>query len=403
MKIGILTQYYPPEIGAPQARFSVLVERLLKDGHKVFVLTAMPSYPKGRIYPGYGGLFRREEEKGAVVLRTYIHPTRRLSVLSRLSNYSSFAFSSLVAGAFCLPRLDYLITESPPLPLALSGFLLSCLKGARWIFNVSDLWPESFVRLGLIEDGWLLHAMCLLESFSYKKAWLLTGQSKEILEHAKRRIPGISAYHFSNSVDTGKFAPELRTQDIRDSIAKGRGCIALYAGLHGFAQGLDQILKAAARLKDLNDLCIVFAGEGPDKKRLVEMAGSEGISNVRFVDARPHDDMPALLASADIAVITLKTKLPGAVPSKIYEAMASGVPIVLAASGEAADIIKEAKCGISVPPQDTEALAAGLRELAGDAARRKELGANGRRSAESRFDRRVICDKFIDYLQYRKI
>ena len=210
MKFGILTQYYPPELGAPQARLSDLAQRLARRGHEVSVLTAMPSYPQGKIYPGYGGWRRRETLNGVSVVRTAIYPTQKPNLLPRLTNYFSFVFSACMAGGWWLPRLDYLLTESPPLFLGISGYLLSRWKRARWIFNVSDLWPESAVRLGFLQEGLSLRLSQALEAFCYRKAWLVTGQSRSILADIQERFPGVRTVHFSNGVDTVLFHPDGR-------------------------------------------------------------------------------------------------------------------------------------------------------------------------------------------------
>src|SRR5262245_54802522 len=142
VRIGILTQYYPPEMGAPQARLSHLAGELARAGHEVVVLTAMPNYPKGRVFDGYGGFRRTEMRNGVRWIRSWLHPTQDVGLLPRLTSYGSFAFSSVIVGSLSLRHLDYLVTESPPLFLGPSGYLLSRRLGARWIFNVSDLWPE---------------------------------------------------------------------------------------------------------------------------------------------------------------------------------------------------------------------------------------------------------------------
>ncbi|HET6272575.1 MAG TPA: glycosyltransferase family 4 protein, partial [Bacteroidota bacterium] len=171
MKIVFLTQYYPPEIGAPQNRLSELAMRFARRGHDVVVLTAMPNYPKGEIYPGYGGLYRKETRDGVKVIRTFIYPTQRADYLHRLANYFSFVLSSAVFGSFFLPRTDYLLVESPPLFLGMSGFWLSRLKGSCMIFNVSDLWPESATRLGILRpDGMAYRSSAWLEGFCYRRA-----------------------------------------------------------------------------------------------------------------------------------------------------------------------------------------------------------------------------------------
>ncbi len=402
MKIGILTQYYTPEMGAPQARLSHLAAQFVRRGHEVFVLTAMPNYPTGRIFEGYRGFSRREKRDGVSVIRSWIYPTTKVGLVPRLGSYFSFVFSSLLAGASGLPRLDYLLTESPPLFLGISGYLLAKRTGARWIFNVSDLWPETAVALGAVSQGWGLKTALALEAFCYRKAWLVTCQSQEILEDIRRRFPDVRSYHLSNGVDTSLFRPECRSDSARARLANGgggRACIAMYAGLHGIAQGLDQVLEAAARLTDLPSLEFALVGDGPVKSALVARSRELGLSNVRFLDARPREEMPGLVASADLAIVPLKMSLPGAVPSKIYEAMGAGVPIVLVAAGEAAAIVDRSQAGVHVAPGDVPGLAAAIRGLAADPERRAKLGAAGRSAAVRDFDRVGIADRFIDHLE----
>lgn len=399
MRLAILTQYYPPEMGAPQVRLSELARRFVERGHEVVVLTAMPNYPGGRIYPGYGGLVRREERDGALVIRSYIHPSNSLKPRSRLANYFSFVLSSLAVGVPALSKVDFLLTENPPMFLGLSGFILSRLKRARWIMNVADLWLEGALRLGIIRDGHSLKMARALETFFYRKAWLVSGQSKEILHSVHQSYPEASTYHLSNGVDTRRFSPEHRSSDIRKELGNGTGCVAVYGGLHGAAQGLDQVIRAAARLRDMNGLTIVLVGDGPEKKTLIGQAHQLNLANVRFLDPYPNDRMPSVLASADIALVPLKDQFAGAVPSKLYEAMGAGLPVVMVAGGEAAQILQEAKAGMVVPPGDVETLANVLHDLAHDRERRLQLGMNGRHAAVARFDRRAIADKFIDFLE----
>lgn len=401
MKVGILTQYYPPEVGAPQVRLSKLARRFAERGHKVFVLTAMPNYPKGKIYPGYGGLFHREERDAVSVIRSYIYPTTGVEIAPRLVSYFSFVFSSLIVGTICLPKLDYLITESPPLLLGLAGYFLSRMKKARWIFNVSDLWPETLVSLKLMKEGWDFRTALLLETFCYQKAWLVTGQSREITEDIKLRFPSVFTYHFSNAVDTSLFSPQCRSLNMRDELAEDNVCIVVYAGLHGACQGLEQVLKVAAELKDMKDLCIVFVGDGVEKKQLMKRAQALNLTNVRFLEPYPHEKMPALLASADIALVPLKVRFLGGVPSKLYEAMSVGIPVLLMTEGEAADIVNKYQCGIVVSAGDVRGAVSALRKLVKDVDIRKQMGDRGRKAAIMSFNGQSIINKFIDFLEGR--
>lgn len=398
MKFVIHTQYYPPEMGAPQARLSALAETLASNGHDVTVLTAMPNYPQGKIYSGYKGLHARETRNGVEIIRTWIHPTKSLRLVPRLTNYFSFVLSSLFFGLALLPKADYLLTESPPLFLGIAGYILSRFKKARWIFNVSDLWPESAVRLGVIGRGLPLKISERLESFCYRKSWLVTGQSREILQELHLKAPDTRTYHFSNGVDTSLFTPALRSETLHEELGEGAECVAVYAGLHGLAQGLDQIIEAAALLDSLDGkLKIVFVGDGAEKASLQQMA--EGMEMVTFLPPRLREDIPGLLASCDLALVPLKTYIPGAVPSKIYEAMASGIPVVLVAEGEAATILDESKAGIVVTPGATDLLARALKRMTLDRELRRRLGTNGQQAARMRFDRKTLIHNFLQHLE----
>lgn len=402
MRITILTQYYPPEIGAPQARLSELASALVRRGHDVTVLTAMPSYPVGKIYPGYGGLLRRERRDGAQIIRTTVFPTQRADFLGRLANYFSFACSAGIMGTFLLRRSEYLIVESPPLFLGVTGLWLSWLTRAAMVFNVSDLWPETAVRLGVVRAGSLGHRLAAwLEGFCYRRAAVVSGQTKTIVDSIAERFPRCRTYHFSNGVNTRAFHPARRTAAARATLVADNpdACVALYAGLHGLAQGLDQVLDAAEALRGDANLRLVLVGDGPAKEKLVQQAQARGMSNVRFLPPLPSDRVPPLVAAADILVVPLATHIPGATPSKLYEAMASGRPVVLVAGGEPAAFVREHRVGIVVAPGDGPGLVEALRTLRADAALRQELGANGRRTAERLFDKADIDTAFIEYLE----
>lgn len=402
MHLIILTQYYPPEVGAPQARLSELASRFVRAGHKVTVLTAMPNYPTGKIYKGYGGVFKQEQQNGVHIIRTAIYPTQKATFFHRLTNYFSFVLSSLIMGVIFLPAADYLLVESPPLFLGISGLILSRVKRARLIFNVSDLWPESAVHMGIIRPQSLSHRLSsLLEALCYRGAWLISGQSKSILDNIKQRFPDKQFFHLSNGVDVAKFSKEQQTAEARAQLANDDECVVLYAGLHGLAQGLDQILDAAKLLHSKTRLRFVLIGDGPEKERLLARAKHEHLANITFLPPRPAHDIPPLLASADIALIPLATYIPGAVPSKVYEAMASAIPIVLVAEGEAADIVRDNRAGFVVKPGNIPELVDALSKLQNDPDCRAELGSNGRAAAVQSYNRDKIVNRFIQYLQER--
>jgi glycosyltransferase involved in cell wall biosynthesis len=395
MKFVILTQYYPPEIGAPQTRLSELAKYLSACGHDVTVLTAMPNYPTGRIYPGYGGIFRKERLCGSRVIRTFIYPAQSANIVLRMMNYFSFVASSSFFGSFMLDSPDFLMVESPPLFLGITGLWLRWCKCSKLIFNVSDLWPDSVVELGIVaKDGLATRMAYWFEKICYRSAWLITGQSKSIVENIRQRFPGRPVFHLSNGVDTEFFSSSRKTAAARASLGTDKQFVAVYAGLHGHAQGLNQVLEAARVLASDSRFRFVLIGDGPEKGRLQKLANEMGLANVRFLDPLPHDEIPGILAASNAILVPLVGRITGAVPSKIYEGMASGRPLVVIAGGEPADMVREFRVGLSVRPNDIQGLVRALRQLREDVQLSKALGENGRNTALKHFRRKDILERF---------
>jgi glycosyltransferase involved in cell wall biosynthesis len=276
--------------------------------------------------------------------------------------------------------VDFILTESPPLFLGITGYLLSRLKRAKWIFNISDLWPESAVRLGAVKPGWALTLSEKLEAFIYRKAWLVTGQTKTTINCINARFPEVKLFHLSNGVDTVRFNPKNFRPEIRKSFSPHGDLIFFYGGLHGLAQGLSQILYCAKGAPE--GIRFVFIGDGPEKSLLIKLAQELELTNIEFHDAVASEKMPEILASVDVCLIPLKTTLPGAVPSKLYEAMASAKPAILIADGEPAEIVTSAKVGLAVSPGDGQALMNAIKQLSADEKLRTQFGENGRRNSD---------------------
>lgn len=397
ISVLFLTQYYPPEIGAPQARLSELARGLTHNGVKVTILTAMPNYPQGKLMSGYKRLFMLEKQDGINLYRSFIIPTKSAAFLPRLLNYFSFMFSSFCLGLF-LPRTDYLFTESPPLFLGICGFGLSRLKRSKFILNVADLWPESVAELGLIDRSGLSYRLSSrLESFLYRHAALVTCSSRSILENISNRFPQVRTYHLSNGVNPENYPPPAYSEKCKVRV--------LYAGLHGLAQGLDQILAAAERLLDHKSLEFDFIGDGPEKENLISIARKDKLTNVSFLEPVQKSQIPAVLAEADILIVPLKVQLTGAVPSKLYEAMAASKPVILIAGSEARSIVEDAGCGFVVEPGNTIGLVSAIELLAENPDQRRIMGENGRKAVVRKFNIIQIAEDFSSFLKqsYAKI
>jgi glycosyltransferase involved in cell wall biosynthesis len=227
----------------------------------------------------------------------------------------------------------------------------------------------------------------------YKSAWLVTGQSKEIISEIQHQVPQARLHHLSNGVDSVEFHPQKRKEAVRQQYLRNGEAGFIYAGLHGLFQGLEQILLAAEKLKE-ESVRFLFFGDGPEKEALVKRASDLGLSNMNFYSPLSHRDISSIIASMDVAVVPLKKSIRGAVPSKIYEAMASGIPILLVANGEASEIIHRTRAGVAVAPGDIDGLVLSIRYLLSHGENCKEMGRCGRLVAETLFDRARIAEEF---------
>jgi len=386
-RLLIVTPYFPPEMGAPQARLFELGSRLIEHGWQVEALTALPSYPTGRIFPGYCKARPIRQTLGAIqVLRVPVYPANR-GFLRRLASYLSFTASAALLGGRCA-RPDVILCESPPLFTGLAGLWLARHFACPWLLNISDLWPRSAIEMGVLaEDSLSARWAGALERALYRRADAVSGQSQEIVTDIHQRVPGTRARVITNGVEPARFGPQHVDREARDLIGPEPGPVFLYAGLLGLAQGLDRVLDVVFALPASVPGRLVLVGDGPLRASLAARIDAAGSGRVRLLPAQPRARVPALLATADVALVSLGQTLRGAVPSKIYEAMASGVAILLVADGEAASRVTRAPSGLRVAPGDPAALAAAWERLATEPALRARLGAAGREEAENRYSR----------------
>lgn len=399
-RVLFLTQYYPPEIGAPQARISEMAGYLADRGWDIAVLTALPNYPTGEIYPGYRGKWLVRESIGGIrIVRTPILPTKSTSPFHRLAGYLSFVLSSLLPGIFLMGRPSVVVVESPPLFLTLTGMALKWVLRARLVTNVSDLWPESFVSMGVLQAGWKLRMLERLEGWAYRCSDRVTCQSRGILAGVRKRWPPARASWIPNGCDCGAFRPEAVDPAFRLRVAPQRQLLIGYAGLLGVAQGAGIILDLAQRLQGLPSAAFVLVGDGPEREGLEQDAAERGLSNVQFTGPISKDRLPGIVAAFSVAIIPLRHTIPGAVPSKLYECMASAVPILLLASGEPRELIRRAEGGVCVDYADLDGAESQLRALLAEPARRRLLGAKGRHYVLGRHHRPRIAERFGRVLQ----
>lgn len=403
MRILILTQYYPPEIGAPQNRLHELAVRLKKSGMDVEVLTAMPNYPKMEVFEEYrGGKIREEEIDGVKVYRAKIFVSTSKSIIARLLNYFSFVWTSYWRGRK-LKSYDYLMVESPPLFLGYSAMALSRKLKAKMIFNVSDLWPESAEKLGIVTNKWLLGMAYRLEKKCYNRASLITGQTQGIVDNIKERFPNSDLHWLPNGVDVNFYDPDnFEKKGFRERNGfKDSDVLFFYGGILGHAQGLDLLIKAAEKLKDQPNVRIILQGAGPERDMLLDLKKDLNVENVSFLPPVPKSEMPYVLKEVDVALVPLK-KLDlfmGAIPSKIFEALAMKKALLLGVEGEAKrHFVDNAEAGLFFEPENIEDLTEKIRLMANEPERIKTFGENGRAYVMKNFNRNKIAEDFLTVL-----
>jgi glycosyltransferase involved in cell wall biosynthesis len=397
VRVTFLTHYYPPEVGAPQARISGVAHQLSRDGIEVTVHTCFPHYPDGAIRAPYRNRpWQIEEEGGVRVVRSFVYPAPNRGFARRLADHASFAASALAAAPATGPA-DAVVVETPPLFLAGAAIGYARLKRASLVVHVADLWPDSAVELGALRRPGMIAAARRLERACYRSAAAIVCPTAGI-EAALAARPEASSKvrRIWPSVDIDRFAgiSELEGEP------SGRPFRLLYAGTLGMAQGVDVLIDAAAQLEGREGIEVVIAGGGAEEPELRRRLGERGPANVRMVGAVPHEDVPALLAESDAAVVLLRDRplFRGALPTKVLEAMSAARPVVLSAAGEAAELIERADCGVVVPPERPDRLAAAIAELARDRSRARRLGAAGREAAEG-FSRVAAAEQWRRVLQ----
>jgi colanic acid biosynthesis glycosyl transferase WcaI len=393
--ILFVTPYFPPEVGAPQARIAGMARRLVKLGHQVTVLTTVPNYPSGVVPPEYRRRARRRETaEGVHIIRVWSYISPNQGFFRRILAQLSFGCLAGLLGARAVGQPDIIIVESPPLFDAISGRLLSWLKRCPTIFTVADLWPEAAVQMGVLRHRPVIWLAEQLERSAYRHAaavWALTdGLRKTLLQ---RGLPAKRVFVIPNGVDTTLFRPQSK-RAARQELGWGEQFIILFAGTIGLAQGLETVLEAAEQLQAYPDVQIILAGEGATKAGLQAEAQRRGLQNVIFLGLQPHERIPLLIAGADACLAPLR-RLPlfeATLPVKMYEAMACGRAIILAAEGEACRLAsQEAGAAICVEPENPTALAQAILALRSQPELAEQLGQRGRAYIEAHFDRSMLA------------
>ncbi len=393
MRILYLSQYFPPEVGATQTRAYEMAKGLVRAGHHVTMIAEVPNHPSGIIHPCYRGkLYERAIFEGIDVIRVWVKASSTKTFGRRMAFYLSYMFMAIWAGLFISRKKYHVIySTSPPLFVGAVGFVLSFLRRVPFVFEVRDLWPESAVVLGELNNPLAVKWATRLEEICYRRARRVVVATQGIRRRLiDRGLPPESLVFIPNGASLNVFQPRpQQAKQRRAALSLNGKFIVLYAGILGVAQGMESLVEVANQLSNDAQIHFLFIGEGPKKAEVAALVERAGLTNLTLLGEKPQADMPGYFSAADVALVPLRRLelFQGALPSKMFEAWACACPVILSVDGEAREVLEKAQAGIYAPPQDTVAIAAAIINLKKHPDVRLDMGERGRQFVIENFSR----------------
>jgi putative colanic acid biosynthesis glycosyltransferase WcaI len=396
MRVLLLSQWYPPE---PDAKTHLIGRGLARRGHTVTALTGFPNYPSGSLYPGYRMRWRRFDHiDGVRVIRVPLYPDHGTRLGPRIANYASFAASASVLGPALVSPADVMWVYQGPLTIGMPALALSALRRVPYVLGISDVWPEILAATGVVRSELAARAAGAFASTLYARARAITvispGFKRDLVA---KGVDPAKIHYISDWVDEAVYAPAPRDERLARELGFDGRFVVLYAGNMGPAQDLENVIRAAALLRDDPQILIGLAGDGVDEPRLRALSAQLGLANVRFLGRLPASRMPPLYAIADALLVNLRSDryYQMAIPSKLIAYLACGRPILCAATGDSADLVTANGAGASCAPGDPTALADAIRRLrAAPTAARDEMAASALALYRSSFTNQKVLDAY---------
>lgn len=404
MHILFLSDNFPPEVNAPASRTFEHCREWVKAGHRVTVITGVPNFPKGEVFGGYRNrLWQAEEMCGIRVIRVWTYITANEGFLKRILDYLSFMLSAFLAALF-VRRVDIIIGTSPQFFTAVAAFMASLVKRRPWVFELRDIWPESIRTVGAMRSSRMLYLLEILELFLYRRANAIVAVTHAFRDNLiARGIDGEKIHVVTNGVDTSRFAPREKDPVLLAQLDLQGKFVAGYIGTHGMAHALETILDAAGKIRaepDGDRFRFLFLGDGSRKAALVAFAVEAGLDNVIFVDTVPKDEVVRYWSLLDASIIHLRRTplFEKVIPSKLFECMGMGIPVLHGVRGESAMIATQEQVGLTFEPEDVDDFCRSLRQLASDSEYLEVVRRNGPIAAR-KYDRRMLAENMLSILK----
>ena len=405
MRIIWLCHYFAPEIGAPQARILEMSRWFAARGHSVAVVTCFPNHPTGELREEDRGVKRRRDEiDGIAVHRCWSYVTPNRGFVKKVLGHLSFMWTSrggLSRAAFDA-HPDVVIASSPTFFSVIAAWWWCRWRRVPFVFEVRDLWPAVFVDLGVLKNRLVIWFLERWEMFLYRRAARVVAVTESFVTHiADRGIPREKLGVITNGVDAAAYEPQEPDSELAAEQGLADKFVVLYLGAHGISHALRTMLDVAERLADLDNVRLVFVGEGAEKAELVSSATDRGLANVVFHGGVPKSEVARWYSLADVGLVPLRDVplFHTFIPSKMFELMASGIPIVASVAGEARGILSRSGGARLADPEDAPGIAAAIRELHGDHELRQRLASAGRRFVLAEYTRERLADRYLEILR----
>ncbi len=401
MRILFFTENFPPETNAAATRVYERAVYWAKWGHEVTVITCAPNFPHGKVFDGYRNAWHEVEDMSGIrVVRVKTFIAANQGVLRRSLDFLSFLVTGFVAGVF-QPRPDVVAATSPQFFAAVAGWAVGLCRRRPFVFELGDLWPNSISAVGAMKKGVLLSLMEKVELFLYRRSAEVAALTNAFKDNLMSR--GIQAEKIQvvlNGVDLPRYGPRPKDVALAAEWAIGDKFVVGYLGTHGMAHGLINVLDAAEPLASDPNLLFLFVGAGAEREMLMAEAERRGLTNVMFQPAQPKGKMPEIWSLCDVALIHLKDSpaFADVLPSKIFEAMGMGLPILLVSpEGEASQLLAKRQAGVWVQAGDPAAMAAAVTGLKNDPEQAK-IYAEASQAAAPLHSREVQAKEMLEVL-----
>lgn len=395
-----LTDNFPPEVNAPASRTFEHCREWVKHGHKVTVITCAPNFPKGKVFDGYRNrLWQRETIEGIEVVRVWSYVTANEGFLRRVLDYQSYMVSATIASLF-IRKVDVIVGTSPQFFTACAAYVAGLVKSRPYIFELRDLWPEAIKAVGAMKSSFAIDMLEKLELFLYRRAAKVISVTKSFKANLIRRgIDGSKIEVVTNGVDISQFKPRPKDAALTAQLGLEGKFVAGYIGTHGLCHGLETLVEAADRLRGTG-IVFLFLGDGARKQHVRDMAAEKKLDNVVFIDSVSKADVARYWSLLDVSVIHLKKTdlFTTVIPSKLFESMGMGLPVLHGVEGESADIVREEGAGIPFEPENADELCAALQRLKSNPAELDEFRARCLKGAQN-YDRTNLALRMMKILE----